>query len=59
MKTSLIISTYNSPDMLRLSLMSVAAQTRLPFEVIVADDGSTNDTRRLIEKAAEVYSRAR
>ena len=40
MKTSLIISTYNSPDMLRLSLMSVAAQTRLPFEVIVADDGS-------------------
>lgn len=55
MKTSLIISTYNSPDMLRLSLMSVAAQTRLPFEVIVADDGSTNDTRRLIEKAAEVF----
>ena len=48
MKTSLIISTYNSPDMLRLSLMSVKQQTRMPYEVIVADDGSTDETRQLI-----------
>ena len=55
MKISLVISTYNSPDMLRLSLMSVAAQTRMPFEVIIADDGSSDATRHLIEAAAEVF----
>ena len=50
MKVSLIITTYNSPDMLRLCLMSAAAQTRVPDEVIIADDGSGDDTRLLIEE---------
>lgn len=50
MKVSLIITTYNSPEMLRLCLMSAAAQTRVPDEVIIADDGSGDDTRLLIEE---------
>jgi glycosyltransferase involved in cell wall biosynthesis len=52
MKTSssaLIISTYNWPEALRLCLLSVMAQSVLPDEVIVADDGSTAHTAELIE----------
>lgn len=56
MKTSLIISTYNNPDMLRLCLMSVTRQTRMPYEVIVADDGSTDETRQLIEHFARIFT---
>ena len=32
--------------------MSVAHQTRLPDEVIVADDGSTQETHELVEQMA-------
>ena len=52
MNTSLIITTYNWPEALELSLLSVLNQTTLPGEVIVADDGSTDDTGKLVEKIA-------
>ena len=45
---SLIISTYNNPDYLELVLMSVMNQHVLPNEVLIADDGSTKDTKELI-----------
>ena len=48
MKTSLIITTYNWPEALELVLLSVKNQTSLPSEVIIADDGSKEDTRALI-----------
>ena len=41
---SLIITTYNRPDALRLSLLSAFAQEVLPDEIIVGDDGSTAET---------------
>lgn len=47
---SLIVSTYNSPDMLQLCLRSVARQTILPNEIIIADDGSTKETRLCIDR---------
>ena len=47
---SLIVSTYNRPEALRLSLESVARQTVFPDEVLVADDGSGAETRALIDK---------
>lgn len=50
MKTTLIISTYNRPDALRLCLLSVLNQTVLPDEVIIGDDGSGDETRNLIEE---------
>jgi glycosyltransferase involved in cell wall biosynthesis len=50
LKTSLIITTYNRKDALELVLISVKRQTNLPEEVIVADDGSGEDTRQLIEQ---------
>jgi glycosyltransferase involved in cell wall biosynthesis len=48
-KISLIISTYNWPEALRLCLLSVQQQSLLPYEVIIADDGSTSQTFQVIE----------
>ena len=52
MKVSLIITTYNWPEALELCLLSILDQNRLPDEVIVADDGSSDETRLLVEKIA-------
>lgn len=49
-KISLIISTYNWPESLKLSLLAVARQTMLPDEVIVADDGSGQKTIDLVKQ---------
>jgi glycosyltransferase involved in cell wall biosynthesis len=48
-KISLIISTYNWPEALRLCLLSVQQQSLLPYEVIIADDGSTSETYQVVE----------
>jgi glycosyltransferase involved in cell wall biosynthesis len=45
---SLIITTYNWPEALDLALTSVARQTRMPDEIIIADDGSGEETARLV-----------
>jgi len=45
---SLIISTYNWPEALELTLKSIMRQDRMPDEVIIADDGSTDHTQSLI-----------
>ncbi len=50
MITTLIITTYNWPEALELVLISVKNQSILPTEVIIADDGSKNETKQLIEK---------
>lgn len=47
-RTSLIISTYNSPDILQRVLWSVAGQKEPPDEVLVADDGSDRRTIELL-----------
>jgi len=47
---SLLVSTYNWPRALELVLESVRQQRVLPVEVVIADDGSRDDTRRLIER---------
>ncbi|MFM9826982.1 glycosyltransferase family 2 protein [Flavobacterium sp.] len=46
---SLITPTYNWPEALELILLSTINQTVLPNEVIIADDGSREDTKQLIE----------
>lgn len=48
--TSLIIATYNQPEYLRLAVLSAWEQTQLPDEIIVADDGSRNETADMIRK---------
>ena len=52
MKISVIVTTYNRPDALRAVLAGLAAQLDRGFEVLVADDGSRDDTRQLVERTA-------
>jgi len=48
LKVSLIISTYNWPQALELCLLSARDQTLLPDEILIADDGSRQETLQLI-----------
>lgn len=48
-RASVIVSTYNQPAFLELVVASLARQSCPDFEVVVADDGSGDDTRRLVE----------
>ncbi|MFC1866647.1 glycosyltransferase [Thermodesulfobacteriota bacterium] len=47
--SSLIITTYNWPEALKLVLLSVCEQSVRPGEVIIADDGSETDTAKVIK----------
>jgi glycosyltransferase involved in cell wall biosynthesis len=49
MKTSVIVPTYNRPKALKLCLMSLAHQSVLPSEVLIADDGSGQETRDAVQ----------
>jgi hypothetical protein len=49
---SIIIPVYNRAAMLREAVASVLAQSYRPVEVIVVDDGSTDDTARVAEELA-------
>lgn len=49
MKTAVIVTTYNRPDALAAVLAGYRAQTSQDFELLVADDGSTADTRKVID----------
>jgi glycosyltransferase involved in cell wall biosynthesis len=46
---SILLATYNWPQALKLCLESLATQTDKNFEIIIADDGSTENTKLLIE----------
>ncbi len=50
MKTALIVTTYNAIKPLELCLRSVLNQYRMPDEIIVADDGSKDDTKNLVDR---------
>ena len=50
MKITTIVPTYNRPRALKLCLLSLARQSMLPSEVLIADDGSGNETRDLIRE---------
>jgi glycosyltransferase involved in cell wall biosynthesis len=49
-KLTLIVSTYEQPASLAKVLRGVALQTRPPDELFVADDGSGDETRALLER---------
>ncbi len=49
MKTSVIFTTYNSPKWLEKVLWGFSVQSVKDFEIIIADDGSREETRELIE----------
>ncbi|TWI05949.1 glycosyltransferase involved in cell wall biosynthesis [Luteimonas cucumeris] len=58
MRCSLLVTTYNWKQALAAVLASVRRQTRLPDEVIVADDGSREDTRDLLLARARDFPTA-
>ncbi len=54
MRCSLVITTYNWKEALEVVLLSVLSQSTPPDEIIIADDGSNDETRSLIEKYISV-----
>lgn len=52
---SLIIATYNWKEALALVLATVRAQTVLPDEVLIADDGSRDDVREFLAREAATF----
>jgi len=48
MRTAVIVTTYNRPDALRAVIEGYLAQSDQEFELIVADDGSTEETQILV-----------
>ena len=49
MNISIIISTYNSEEWLNKVLIGYNNQTYIDFEMVIADDGSKNTTKELID----------
>ena len=54
-KASIILSSYNNLSALELSVESLKYQTEKDFEIIIADDGSTDGTIEYLEKEGIRY----
>lgn len=48
MNISVIVSTYNRSDALSCVLNALNSQITIPFELLVADDGSSGDTKEVV-----------
>jgi glycosyltransferase involved in cell wall biosynthesis len=53
---ALVVNTFNQPDYLLRLLNALSRQTQLPHEVVLADDGSGDDTRAAFESWAAKQS---
>lgn len=58
-RVSVIIPTYNRADLLKEALESVVTQSYTDYEVIVVDDGSTDDTKNVVENISKGQSNIR
>jgi len=54
---SIIIPTYNRARFLPQCLESAFQQTYRDFEVIIVDDGSTDDTKKIVQKFIKRYGK--
>jgi len=52
-RIALVVTTYNWPAALDLTLQSAARQSLAPAEIIVADDGSGPDTEAVVARWQE------
>lgn len=57
MQISVILSTYNEPEWLERVLWGYAVQTMKDFEVIIADDGSTEETAHRIQRLERLFAK--
>ena len=46
MKLSIIIPTYNVEKYIRTTINSLIVQTQKDFEIVIVDDGSTDNTTK-------------
>ncbi len=46
---AILVSTYNWPQALELAVKSIFRQTDLPDEILIADDGSGDETQEMVE----------
>lgn len=53
MRFSVVIPTYNRKEKLKETLKSVLDQSFKDFEVIVVDDGSSDDTREIVRESGK------
>jgi glycosyltransferase involved in cell wall biosynthesis len=58
-KVEVIVTTYNNPVSLDLALIALAFQDMQDFSVCIADDGSAEDTKKVIEKWREKFGGTR
>ena len=58
-KVSIVMPVYNAAATLDEAVCSILAQTFLDFEFIIVDDGSNDDTARILEKYARIDSRVK
>jgi glycosyltransferase involved in cell wall biosynthesis len=56
---STIIPVHNRPALLKEAVASVLAQTYRPIEIIIVNDGSTDETAREAEALVEAHSEVR
>ena len=55
MNISIVMATHNGRVYLEKQLQSLLAQTYLPLEIVISDDGSTDGTRELLSQYAGVH----
>ena len=52
---TILLATLNGEDYLKAQLESIAAQTYENWQLVVGDDGSTDDTISIIEEFSEKH----
>lgn len=53
MKISVVTAVYNGGDFVRDSIESILKQTQVNFEYIIVNDGSTDETKDILEQIAD------
>ena len=56
---TIVIPLYNKEQSIRNTILSVLAQSYVDFELLVVDDGSTDNSAAVVRKMAENDNRIR
>ena len=57
MKISVAFIVYNGANYMRTQLDSILAQTRKVDEIVVVEDASLDNTKEILQKLSETYSK--